>query len=74
MRDLPEIVPLPEIQRRTGLGRDAVRQAIKAGQLPGYKIGGRYVVPRVWFERWMAGEPAQPAPDPPRIPFLRKLA
>jgi excisionase family DNA binding protein len=33
-----------------GLGEDAVKAAILSGELPGYKIGKRYVVPREAYE------------------------
>ncbi len=40
----------------TGLGRDSVRELVKSGQLPGRKLGGKYVIPAGEFDKFVAGE------------------
>jgi excisionase family DNA binding protein len=44
-----------ELADALGLGEDTVKAAILSGELPGYKIGKRYVVPRDAFEAVCAG-------------------
>lgn len=46
---------VPDLMRVTGLGRDSVKAAIRSGELPGYKVGRRYVVPADAFEAFCAG-------------------
>lgn len=47
----------------TGLSKNSVYAAIKTGQLPGYHIGKRVVIPGEAFEAFCRGE-WQPAPKP----------
>ncbi len=46
-----------DLMEVTGLGRDAVKLAIRAGQLPGYAVGPKpmYVVPAEAFDAFCAG-------------------
>lgn len=47
----------------TGLSERSVRNAIARGDLPGSKVGERYVIPREAFDRYCRGEwVAQPRP------------
>lgn len=39
----------------TGLSRASVKAAIRSGELPGYKVGERYVVPAEAFDAFCAG-------------------
>lgn len=67
-KPLSDLIPLTEVQSRLELGRDKVRRLIRAGTLPGLYDGHTYTVPRIAFERWLAGEIAStPMPEP--IPF-----
>lgn len=54
MTDAPYTVA--DLMRATGLGRDSVRAALKAGTLPGYKIGKRFVIPAEAFHAFCRGE------------------
>jgi excisionase family DNA binding protein len=47
VRDLCEV---------TGLSRPTVCAAVRTGELPGYKIGERYVIPRDAFDAFCRGE------------------
>ena len=47
----------------SGLGRDATKAAIRNGQLPGYVVGSRYVVPDEAFEDFCHGR-WTPTPQP----------
>lgn len=57
--DLPATVA--DMCRVTGLGENTVRAAIAAGNLPGYRIGRRIVIPRQAFIEFCAGR-WQPKP------------
>lgn len=72
----PETVPLIEIQHRLGMGRNQVYAGIKAGTIPGHKIGGKIVVPRAHFENWLEGKPTSTRPRLPSAvasPFVRRV-
>lgn len=59
MKKLPaalKAVTVSELKHATGLSRPTIYKLIRQGQFPGYKIGSRYVIPRPWFERYLAGE------------------
>jgi excisionase family DNA binding protein len=64
-----------DLQEVTGLGRTAVKAAIVRGELPGSKVGGRYVIPREAFDRYVRGEwVAQPRHiDIQPLPTVRLL-
>lgn len=63
-----------DLVRVTGLGRDTVYAAIRSGELPGYFVGGRYVVPRAAFEAFCRGEwMPQPKPVLGRLRFVRDI-
>lgn len=54
-------VPLPpysaaDVARMLGMDPTTVRAAITAKQLPGYRVGKQFVIPREAFERWQRGE------------------
>lgn len=52
-----DVMTVEEAARRTGMHRDTVKKAIRAGTFPGHHpTDGVYVIPRAWFARWMAGE------------------
>lgn len=61
------------LRKATGLGRDTVRAAIIAGQLPGALVGRSYVVPKAayldfihgrWVPRPRTVLVTKPAPNP----------
>ncbi len=52
----------PEKARALGLGKNAVYQAARNGQIPTLRIGRRILVPRAALERLLAeGRPVKPA-------------
>lgn len=69
-KPVSEAVGVPELMRASGLGEDAVRAAILTGQLPGYKIGSRFVCPREAFDAFCAGRWV-PVPKP--LPEIRPI-
>lgn len=71
-----DAVSWQELCRVTGLGRDSVQRAIRNGQLPGGKIGGRYVVPLAAFNDYCHGiwRPAnEPTPLPQPTPIDQRF-
>lgn len=66
-------VTIAELMEATGLSKSATYDAIKAGKLPGTKIGQRVVITRPTFERFLdAG--VWPLPDQPPSPESIKEA
>lgn len=59
--DAPKTVQ--DLARVTGLDPRTVRTAIRVGELPGYAVGSRYVVPADAFAAFCRGE-WQPQPRP----------
>lgn len=60
-------VPLPELLTATDLSRPSLYRAIDRGEFPGYKLGGKYIVPRDAFEAWNRGEWIAPLRQPTPI-------
>lgn len=44
-----------DLQRVTGLGRDLVKAGILSGQLPGYRVNTRFIVPDEAFDDFLHG-------------------
>lgn len=76
MTTAPKAVTIREFQAASGLSKPTIYKMIREGQLPGYKIGSRYVVPRPWFERWLSGDwvPADEAAPPVQLVHRRTSA
>ena len=54
-----DVYTIPEISRRLGWGMRQTYEAARRGTIPVLVLGERrYVVPKVRFERWLAGEAA----------------
>lgn len=47
-------------ERGVVIGESFIREQIKAKAFPGYHIGDRFMIPRLWLERWARGEPWNP--------------
>jgi hypothetical protein len=56
MPEKPDAMKLEEVAERLATTVANVRKATRTGQLPGMKIGGKWVVFRRPFERLMEGE------------------
>jgi excisionase family DNA binding protein len=54
---------LDDLMRVTGLCRTTTKQAVRNGELPGYKVGARYVIPDEAFDRFCRGD-WTPTPRP----------
>jgi excisionase family DNA binding protein len=55
---LPEVMTIAEVLAEPAwrLGRSKTYEAIRTGQIPHLKIGGRYFVPRAQLIRFLSGE------------------
>jgi excisionase family DNA binding protein len=51
-----ETMSAVEAARRLGIGKSSLYEALARGEVPGIRIGGRWVVPRARFERFINGE------------------
>ena len=49
-------VTLKEAQRILGIGRDRLRAALKSGQVPGIKLGKRYIISRDALDDMLRGD------------------
>jgi len=55
----PIALTVREVLRIVPLGRTAVYDAIRRGDIPSVRVGGRVLIPRAALERMFAIEPAQ---------------
>ncbi len=44
-------------ERGLEMSEQSVRRHIEHGQLPGYQVAGRYLIPLPWLTRWLYGLP-----------------
>ena len=54
----PDTLTIEQAARRLGIGRNQCYEAAHRGDIPVIRIGKRLIVPRVAFERMLAGEAA----------------
>ncbi len=50
-----DTIPVTEIAVRLGIGINQAYAGLAAGQLPGRKVGKRWIIPRAAFDRFLAG-------------------
>jgi len=50
------VYSVEEAGARLGLGRNSSYQAVRSGDIPSFKIGGRYFRPKKLFDRMLDGE------------------
>lgn len=65
--ELPDVATPAEVAQALGMGRTAVYAALRSGDLPAARIGGRWCIPKQrLLERLGLQEPSQPpAHEPP---------
>ena len=54
---MTDVITPKEIAERTGLSLNAVYQKLEKGEIPGRKVGSRWLTRRVTFDRWLDGKP-----------------
>jgi len=57
-----KVLTVNEVAEKLGICTQLVRRQIKKGVIPCVKVGDRYLIPIVAFERWLA-ECDQEAPE-----------
>lgn len=69
-----ELVPIEEACRRLSVGESTLYRALKASQVPGgRRLGGRWIIARAVFERWLVDGIEPGAAEATPLPFVRKL-
>ena len=66
---LPDVATVEDLARILRLSRSTIRGHLRAGAIPGRKIGRRWLVSRPALLRWLA----EPSSYPPGRPGLRLL-
>ena len=51
-----ETITVADAARRLGISKSLAYEALARKEVPGLHIGGRWVVPRLQFERFLTGE------------------
>lgn len=52
----PDVLTVEEARARLRIGKNAIYDALARNEIPNIRIGRKYFVPRVAFERMLAGE------------------
>lgn len=60
----PDILTAAMISTRTGFSEAKIRRMMLSGDMPGRKIGGRFVCSRIAFEAWLADGLPSACPKP----------
>jgi excisionase family DNA binding protein len=47
-------ITVPQMAQDLGVGKPRVRQMLRDGTIPAVRVGARYIVSRMAFERWLA--------------------
>ncbi len=50
-----DVLSVRDVAQRLEVGLQSAYKIIKDGTIPSIRIGRKYVVPRVRFERWLEG-------------------
>jgi excisionase family DNA binding protein len=57
-RAAADVISLEEVAARLGIGRNQAYEAVQAGKIPALRFGRRWLIPRVAFDKMLAGENA----------------
>jgi excisionase family DNA binding protein len=72
-RAAADVMTVEDVAARLGIGRNQSYQALAAGKIPGaFRLGRRWLIPRMAFDRMLAGETHAASESVPRHP--RKAA
>jgi excisionase family DNA binding protein len=52
----PDVLSVDDVAARLGIGRNLAYSAVREGKIPSIKIGQRWLVPRVAFDRLLSGD------------------
>ena len=65
-RAAADVMGIEDLAVRLGIGRNQAYEAVAAGKIPGaFRLGRRWLIPRVTFEKMLGGEtPSATKPAP----------
>jgi excisionase family DNA binding protein len=62
-----DVLTVREVAQRLDIGLSSAYAIVKDGTVPSMKIGRKYLVPRIQFERWLQGESGEEFPLQGRV-------
>ncbi len=62
LADLPDVLTVPEACSVLRLGRNAMYEVIRTGEIPSLRIGRRILIPKRVLERFIDQRATQPDP------------
>ena len=68
MENEREVLTVKEVAEKLGICTHLVRRQIKKGVIPCVKLGDRYLIPKVAFERWLTLERSEHSRHLPETP------
>jgi len=68
MENEREVLTVKEVAEKLGICTHLVRRQIKKGVIPCVKLGDRYLIPKVAFERWLTLERSEHSEHLPATP------
>jgi excisionase family DNA binding protein len=68
-RAAADVMTVEDVATRLGIGRNQAYEAVAAGKIPGaFRLGRRWLIPRVAFEKMLAGETHATSDSAPHRP------
>jgi excisionase family DNA binding protein len=58
-RAAADVISLEEVAARLGIGRNQAYDFVRDGKIPALRFGRRWLIPRVAFDKLLAGETTQ---------------
>lgn len=55
-KSVKSVLTPAEVSENLGLSLRLVYRQMKAGVIPSVKVGDRFLIPKVQYERWLSGE------------------
>jgi excisionase family DNA binding protein len=53
MQDKPRVFTVEQVAKELGVSRNLIYRQVKSGVIPSVKVGDRYLIPVLAFERWL---------------------
>jgi excisionase family DNA binding protein len=54
------VLSVKEAAKALGLNQNGVYEAVNRGDIPSLRVGGRILIPRVAFDRWLESAATKP--------------
>ncbi len=68
MQERRRVLTVKQVSEELGVSRNLIYRQVKSGVIPAVKVGDRYLIPVVAFERWLLeckSKPITMLSDPP---------